>query len=50
MKILDKIRLARQNEAYHRKLMEYYQEEIRILRGKEDKKARGVELKKKVKT
>lgn len=34
-----KLRLAKQNEAYHRKQMEYYREEIDIL--KEVKKENG---------
>jgi len=29
----DEIILAKQNEAYHRKKMEYFQEEIKILEG-----------------
>ena len=32
-KILEEMALARKNEAYHRKQMEYYQEKIKILKG-----------------
>jgi len=31
----EKLILAKQNEAYHRKQMEYYQEQIKILKGKQ---------------